>query len=38
VTAIDWDEQLMRTLLFVPGSDERKLAKNWPRSRPSAPT
>ncbi len=27
MTAIDWDEQLMRTLLFVPGSDERKLAK-----------
>jgi citrate lyase subunit beta/citryl-CoA lyase len=27
LTAIDWDEQLMRTLLFVPGSDERKLAK-----------
>lgn len=24
---IDWDEQLMRALLFVPGSDERKLAK-----------
>jgi citrate lyase subunit beta / citryl-CoA lyase len=27
VTAIDWDQQLMRTVLFVPGSDERKLAK-----------
>ena len=27
MSAIDWDEQLMRTLLFVPGSDERKLAK-----------
>jgi citrate lyase subunit beta / citryl-CoA lyase len=27
VTRIDWDEQLMRALLFVPGSDERKLAK-----------
>ena len=27
MTAIDWDQQLMRTLLFVPGSDERKLAK-----------
>jgi len=24
---IDWDVQLMRALLFVPGSDERKLAK-----------
>ena len=24
---IDWSEQLMRTLLFVPGIDERKLAK-----------
>jgi citrate lyase subunit beta/citryl-CoA lyase len=24
---IDWDEQLLRSLLFVPGSDERKLAK-----------
>jgi citrate lyase subunit beta / citryl-CoA lyase len=24
---IDWDEQLMRALLFVPGSDERKLAR-----------
>ena len=24
---IDWDLQLMRALLFVPGSDERKLAK-----------
>ena len=24
---IDWGEQLMRALLFVPGSDERKLAK-----------
>lgn len=27
MTKIDWDEQLMRALLFVPGSDERKLAK-----------
>jgi citrate lyase subunit beta/citryl-CoA lyase len=27
LTAIDWDQQLIRTLLFVPGSDERKLAK-----------
>ena len=27
MTRIDWDEQLMRALLFVPGSDERKLAK-----------
>jgi citrate lyase subunit beta/citryl-CoA lyase len=27
VIAIDWDQQLMRSLLFVPGSDERKLAK-----------
>ena len=27
VTRIDWDEQLMRALLFVPGSDERKLGK-----------
>jgi citrate lyase subunit beta/citryl-CoA lyase len=27
MSAIDWDDQLMRTLLFVPGSDERKLAK-----------
>jgi citrate lyase subunit beta / citryl-CoA lyase len=27
VTRIDWDAQLMRALLFVPGSDERKLAK-----------
>ena len=27
MTTIDWDEQLMRALLFVPGSDERKLAK-----------
>jgi citrate lyase subunit beta/citryl-CoA lyase len=24
---VEWDEQLMRALLFVPGSDERKLAK-----------
>jgi citrate lyase subunit beta / citryl-CoA lyase len=24
---IDWDKQLLRSLLFVPGSDERKLAK-----------
>ncbi len=24
---IDWSEQLMRTLLFVPGIDERKLKK-----------
>jgi citrate lyase subunit beta/citryl-CoA lyase len=24
---INWDEQLMRSLLFVPGSDEHKLAK-----------
>jgi citrate lyase subunit beta / citryl-CoA lyase len=24
---IDWDKQLMRALLFVPGSDERKLAR-----------
>lgn len=24
---INWDEQVMRSLLFVPGSDERKLAK-----------
>ena len=24
---VNWDEQLMRALLFVPGSDERKLAK-----------
>lgn len=27
MTRIDWNEQLMRALLFVPGSDERKLAK-----------
>ena len=27
MTRIDWDEQLMRALLFVPGSDERKLGK-----------
>jgi citrate lyase subunit beta/citryl-CoA lyase len=26
-TVINWDEQLMRALLFVPGSDERKLAR-----------
>lgn len=27
MTRIDWDEQLMRALLFVPGSDERKMSK-----------
>lgn len=27
VIAIDWSEQLLRTLLFVPGADERKLRK-----------
>jgi citrate lyase subunit beta / citryl-CoA lyase len=27
MTDIDWDQQLMRSLLFAPGSDERKLAK-----------
>lgn len=27
MTRIDWNEQLMRAVLFVPGSDERKLAK-----------